>query len=152
MPKNRLSVHHHVEASPQEVFAVAADFPNAARVIQAIETMQMLTEGPVGVGTRFRETRKMFGKEATEVMEVAVFEPPHRYVLHAESHGSKYVSGLTFEPEDAGTRVTMHFDAEPLSFFAKVMSFLMKPMMKKMGELCRRDLKDLGDYVERKRR
>ena len=151
MPKNKIAVHHHVEASPQEVFAVAADFPNAARVIQAIEKVEMLTEGPVGVGTRFRETRTMFGKEATEEMEVAVFEPPHRYVLHAESHGSKYVSGLTFEPEDAGTRVTMHFDAEPLTFFAKVMSLLMKPMLKKMAQICEKDLKDLGEHVERQR-
>ena len=144
-----LSVSRDVHAPIEVVFDRAADFPNAAETISAITKMEMLTEGPVGVGTRFRETRIMFGREASEEMEITQFERPHRYRLFAESHGARYDSGLSFETVEGGTRVTMHFEATPLTFMAKIMSFMMKPMMKKMVSICAKDLEDLKAAVEK---
>ncbi|UCF66468.1 MAG: SRPBCC family protein, partial [Acidobacteriota bacterium] len=123
-----ISVSCDIAAPVEHVFARAVDFAHAAERIEAILAVEMLSEGPVGVGTRFRETRKMFGKEASETMEVSTFEPPRRYVLSAESHGARYRSTFTFEPTGHGTRVTRSFEAIPLTFFARLMSFLMNPM------------------------
>ena len=143
-----VTVRERIAASPEKVFAAASDFGNAAKMIPGILRTEVLTPGPVGVGTRFRETRKMFGKEATEEMTVAEFEPPRRYVLLAESHGSRYRSELRFEPDGAGTEVVMSFRGEPLTAVAKVMSVLMKPMMKSMSKLCAKDLADLKRSIE----
>jgi hypothetical protein len=90
----------------------------------------------------------MFGKEASEEMTVAEFEPPRRYVLLAESHGSRYRSELRFEPQGSGTEVVMTFRGEPLTFVAKVMYVLMKPMIKSMAKLCAKDLADLKRSIE----
>lgn len=143
-----MTVRETIAAPPEKVFAVASDFGNAANTIEGILRVEVLTSGPVGVGTRFRETRKMFGKEATEEMTVAELEPPRRYVLLAESHGSRYRSELRFEPQGAGTEVVMSFRGEPQTFFAKVMSVLMKPMLKSISKLCAQDLADLKRTVE----
>ncbi len=90
----------------------------------------------------------MFGRPATEEMEFLEMDEPRKYVLGAQSHGSRYRTEYEFEPVEEGTRITMTFNAVPLTFLAKVMSVLMKPMMKKMGEMCGRDLDALKAHVE----
>ena len=146
-----LQIDTFVNAPPERVFALATDFEHAAERVSAIVRMEMLTDGPVGLGTRFRETRVMFKREATEEMTVVEWEPPLRYVLGAESCGSRYRSELRCTPEGEGTRFSMSFEAEPQTFFAKVMGFLMKGMIKKMGEMCLKDLEDIGRAAEAER-
>jgi carbon monoxide dehydrogenase subunit G len=149
MPVFELTIREQIAAPPERVFAAASDFANAPKAIPGILRVEMLTPGPVRAGTRFRETRRMFGKEASEEMTVAELEPPRRYLLTAESHGSRYRTEFRFEPgAAAGTEVVMTFRGEPLTTFAKVMTFVMKPMMKSMAKLCARDLADLKRSIE----
>jgi hypothetical protein len=143
------SVDRHVAAPPDVVFARATDFRRAPETVTAIVKMEILTSGPVGVGMRFRETRVMFGREATEEMTVTTFEPPRGYTLSAESHGSRYHTELTFVPDGQGTRITMTFQGTPISFMARVMSVLMRPMMKSVMKVCAKDLDDIKAAAER---
>ncbi|HVS17875.1 MAG TPA: SRPBCC family protein [Planctomycetota bacterium] len=145
---NEVTVERTVAAPPERVFAASIDVPRWPEIVPAIQKVELLSSGPVGVGTRFRETRLFFGREATETMEVLEFEPPRRYLLGAESHGSRYRTEFRFEPEGAGTRVVFTFRAEPLTFGAKVMGVLMKPMLKKMVAMCAADLDALKAHVE----
>ena len=115
----------------------------------AIERVEVLTPGPMGVGTRFRETRRMMGREATEEMTVTAFDPPRGYTLGAQSHGCRYRTELRFEPSGSGTRMVFDFQAEPLTFGAKAMMLLMKPMMKKAAQMCAKDLEAIAAHVER---
>jgi carbon monoxide dehydrogenase subunit G len=142
-----IELEHVVEAPAADLFRRASDFEHAAEHVSAIVRMEMLTPGRVRVGTRFRETRVMFGKEASEVMEVLELEPPKRYVLGAESHGCRYRTELRFTPEGDATRVRVRFEAEPLTFVAKVLSVLMRPMMKACAKAFRKDLDDIGRAV-----
>lgn len=143
-----ITLTREINAPVDDVFALASNFPNAAETIRGIDRVQMLTAGPVGVGTRFRETRKLYGKEATEEMEVTLYEPPKRYVIEAESHGAKYHTEFRFEERGMVTEVTMTFGATPLTFVAKVMAFLTKPLMKVMVETCGKDLDDIKAAAE----
>lgn len=146
--KNSVTIERHISAPPEDVFRAASDFARAPERIRGILKVEMLTGGPVGKGTRFRETRRLFGREASEEMEVIEFEAPRRYVLGAESHGCRYRTELAFEPRGSGTDVRMTFGATPLTFFAKVMSVLMRPMMKKIVTECGKDLDDLRASLE----
>lgn len=152
MPSFTITKHipHPVEA----VFATASDFPNAAENVEGIVRVEMLTEGPVGLGTRFKETRIMFKREASETMEVTRWEPPRCYVLSADSHGCKYESTLTFESVDdgAGTQVSMTFDARPYKFMAKVMAVVFRPMFKSCMKLIEKDLDDIGKSISARER
>ncbi|MEL7485039.1 MAG: SRPBCC family protein, partial [Planctomycetota bacterium] len=71
-----IHVSETVNASIEDVFAVASDIANAAERIGGIDSVEMLTEGPVGMGTKWRETRTMFGKQADETMWITAWEPP----------------------------------------------------------------------------
>ena len=46
--------------------------------------MEKLTHGEFGPGTKFRETRKFFGKTASEVFEVVAADPPRRVTLSVD--------------------------------------------------------------------
>jgi hypothetical protein len=58
---------------------VFTDLDGAAERVDGIQKLEKLTDGPVGLGTRFRETRRMFRKEAAEEMEFTAFEPGRSY-------------------------------------------------------------------------
>lgn len=146
---NTISVKCRIDAPPERVFSKATALGEAPRFIRAIKSLEVLTPGPVGKGTRFRETRTMFGRDATEEMEVTEFEPPRRFVLGARNHGCRYRSEMLFRPAGSGTEVEMSFTGEPLTFAAKVMSVVLRPMMKSMAKICAKDLEDLKAAVER---
>lgn len=123
-----------INATPQAVFAACTDFANAPERIKGIVRVEMLTEGPVALGTKFKETRVMFKREATETMEVTAFEPPHRFQISAGSCGAEFHSEFKITPEGNGSRVDVTMITKPISFFAKLMSplgFLMAGTMKK---------------------
>jgi hypothetical protein len=90
----------------------------------------------------------MFKREATEEMEVTAFDPPRSYTLGCESCGCRYSTVMRFTPRGAGTDVAMTFEATPLTTFAKVMSPLMKPMVKSCLKQVAKDLDDLKASVE----
>ncbi|MEV7567713.1 SRPBCC family protein [Streptomyces tanashiensis] len=107
-------VERRVAASPGRVWEAITDLRDMPRVLSGVERVEVLTEGGFGVGTRWRETRRMLGKEATEEMTVTECEPPDRYVTVAESHGMHYVSAITLTPDGAGaTILRMAFSARP---------------------------------------
>lgn len=147
----KFTVTKTIAAPIERVFAAASDFPNAAKFIQGIKKVEMLTEGKIGVGTRFRETRVMFKREATETMEVSTFEPPRSYTLGCTSHGCRYATSFTLEPRGKETEVQMRFDATPLTFMAKVLGVIFAPMMKSVVREITKDLDDLKAHCEQAR-
>lgn len=101
-----------VQAPPERVWTVLTDVAQADRTLGGVTRVEPLTEGTYRVGTRWRETRRMFGKESTEEMQVTVVEPPTRTVVEAESSGVHYVTDFTLAPvDDDVTRLTMGFTA-----------------------------------------
>ncbi|MBC7834882.1 MAG: SRPBCC family protein [Phycisphaerales bacterium] len=145
-----MSVTTTIEAPARRVFEVFADLRNAAGRVKGITALEVLTEGPIGKGTRFRETRKMFGREATETMEILEFEPDRGYLVGGESCGMRWRSTFDFVPEAGGerTRVTMTFAATPLTLMAKLMSPLSGMMTKACRKMLERDLADLKGAAE----
>ncbi|MEM9380976.1 MAG: SRPBCC family protein [Planctomycetota bacterium] len=141
-------VERTISATPQQIFPITTNVEKWAEIVPAIDRIEMLTPGPVAVGTTFRETRTMMGREATEEMTFLELEAPTKYVLGAESHGCRYRTEFELIPVDDGTTLRMTFGGTPLTTLAKVMAFLMKPMAKKLAEMCGRDLDAIKAHVE----
>lgn len=70
MTSHSITLSRTVNASPEQVWCVFTYIPAAADTLSGVEGIEMLSEPPYGVGTRWRETRTMFGKKATEEMWV----------------------------------------------------------------------------------
>lgn len=144
-----LLIETRIAAPAERVFALSADIPAFSDVVAGIERIEMLTEGPVGPGTRWRETRVMYGKSQTEEMEITGFDPPHRIRIEADTHGAHYVSTYRFTPQTGGTRVELEFAARPMTLVARVMSaILWRVMAPSLGRMLESDLRDLKRAAE----
>lgn len=144
-------VERRVNASPGRVWEAITDLRDMPRVLSGVDRVEVLTEGGFAVGTRWRETRRMLGKEATEEMTVTECEPPDRYVTVADSHGMHYVSELTLKPEGDGlTTLRMRFSARPAS--GRTPGFLGRLVTrfgaKAVAKALAKDLSDIANAVE----
>lgn len=146
MPSVQCNVR--IDAPAERVFEVFADLRGATGRIQAIRRLEVITEGPVGKGTKFRETRVMFGKEATATLEITGFDPPRSYTVEAESCGVRYISRFDFKPQGSATLVEMSFRATPISLAAKLMSPVTSLMFGSCRKMMARDMNDLRAAIE----
>lgn len=143
----KLTASALVYAPLETTFAVYTDLAKAADRIPSITALELLTDGPVGLGTRWRETRLMFKKEAIEEMEISSFQPPHAYTVEANSNGMRYETLFEFVPEGDGTRVTWTFHSTPLTFGAKIMAPIFNLLLSGVMKKCMNDdLEALRDH------
>ncbi len=119
-----------VNAAPARVFAVMTDLVNASAIIPEIVKTEMLTPGAFGAGTRWRETRKMMGKEATVELTVTECRPNAGYTVTCEAMGTKFISRFDFRPSGGGCAVEVNVDMESKGLMAKMAAAAMKGPMK----------------------
>ena len=113
MTSRSVVVERRIAAGQGPVWEALTDLGDMPRVLSGVTHVEVLTAGAFGVGTRWRETRRMFGKEATEEMWVTASEPPERYVVEAESHGTHYISEWQLRADGpSATTVRMTFTGE----------------------------------------
>lgn len=88
-----------VDAPVARVWDVVTDLERSPEVIAAVEQVERLDDHEeFGVGTRWRETRTMFGRQATEEMQVTAVEAPRSYTVVAVSGSTTYTSTITLQP------------------------------------------------------
>lgn len=142
------TVTKHVRAPREEVFRVAADLARSPEIVGAIERVEMLTDGPVRVGTRWRETRRFGKRAATADLEVTGFDPPRSYSVGSRMLGFRFRSDFRFEEAGDGTDVAVTFEATPTTALARVFAFALKPMLTACVRSVAGDLDDLAAHVE----
>ncbi|TXS55488.1 SRPBCC family protein [Streptomyces sp. t39] len=150
MATSTVVVDRLIEAPPGRVWETMTDLHSWESVLSGVDKVEVLTPGAFGLGTRWRETRRMFGKEATEEMRVTACEPPERYMVEAESHGTRYISQfrlLTAGPET--TTVRMTFTAVPPGGLRGVLAKALGPLgARAVRKAIARDLADVARAVE----
>ena len=148
----QIAVECFVETPPDVAFSAAIDISDWPRFISGVQSVELLTPGPVGAGTRFRETRSMFGRQATEDMTLAEIEPPRRFLLTAFNHGTAYRAENLFAPEGAGTRMTLVFEGRPATLLARLFAPLGWLFLGTLKRQLESDLADLKREAERRHR
>lgn len=128
---SQVTIHKSIQAPVELVFMTISDIRNFAEAVPDIVNVEMLTDTPTGVGTRFRETRVMYGREATEEMEITEYVENNRVRIMADSHGVVWNSLFTVQPTDAGTELSLVMEIKPQTLIARIMSFFMKGAMQK---------------------
>ena len=144
----KVTFSQRIERPRGEVFRVFTDLEQMPKRIDGIKGVEKLTEGPVGVGTRFSETREIFGKSATEEMEFTDFQVDESYTVECDSHGTHYRSIFQFEPVGNQTDVNVVFEAKPVSLKAKLLAPLGWLMIGTTKKIFQRDVEDLKKATE----
>ena len=146
-----VKVDIEIEKSKQNVWSAITNIENYSDMISEIMRLNVIERPAEGlVGIKWKETRMMFGKEASEVMWITEAVENEYYCTRAESHGSVYVTKLSLEKTDNGTILTMIFKATAQSFIIKIISVLMGVMIKgSMKKALKKDLEDIKEFVEK---
>jgi carbon monoxide dehydrogenase subunit G len=141
------SLTQHVNAPADTVWAVVSDIPGSAATLSGIDSIQMLSEGPYGEGTRWKETRKMMGRSETVEMWVAQADPPRSTTVKARQGSTDYTTRFTLAGRDGGTDLTLTFGAELAN--PSRMSKLALALFGKLGMLITRKAlaKDLAEIA-----
>jgi uncharacterized membrane protein len=147
-----VEVRRHVAAPVQRVRDVATDLAGSPQVVRGIDAVEVLTPGPFGVGTRWRETRTMMGRSATEEMTVTEVAPQRSYRVEATSGGAHHVSTFAFAPSsDGGTDVTTTSGGRPTSTVARVLGAVTAPLGRRaVTRALEQDLADIAAAAERR--
>ena len=127
-----------VARPPKDVFDFITASDNAPKIVQSVSSMVKLTEGPARVGTRYRETRLMNGKEQQAELEIVEFEPTHKYAMQNVTEGIETVYRYNFRPERDGTRIDLVCEVK-----AKGIKKLMLPLVASILK------KEDGDHLQR---
>ena len=97
----------HIERSPGGVFGFLSDLQNAARWQGDGMRTELLTEGPPGIGSRFREDFRFGGLSVGAVCELTEVAAGRRLAYRSTSGRiMRFEGSFGFEPEAGGTRVT----------------------------------------------
>lgn len=140
-----------VAAPPERVWAGLVDIDRMGEWMKGFERNERLTEGPLGKGSQFRQTRKMYRHRAAEVFEVTEFDPPRVLGLYVDgtkgsSRCGEYRFVYTLTPSAAGTRLVMSGEMGGRSGCMMIVGKLMGGLMKKAF---RKELVAFGAWVER---
>lgn len=120
-----------ISADPARVYQIITDIEGAPKHTPDILRIQMLTPGPLAVGSRWNETRKMMNKEVTLPIWVTELRPGEGYSVACETMKVKYVTRFDIEPLINGCLLSLTMDAAPETFMAKLMMNMAKGAMDK---------------------
>ncbi len=111
MAGRELSVKRLVRAPRRRVWSALTDVDRAPEIYRSIVRTERLEGRGFAVGTRWRETRRVFGKEETQTLEVAAADRYRTATVTTRSVGVDYRTVYTLETVEGGTMVTVCFGA-----------------------------------------
>ena len=80
----RFEVKRTFYVSQEKAYKGLLDLDSAKHWMRGLVGIERLDEGLLQVGSQWKETRKMFGKEATEHFEVVGLEESEKIVLRCD--------------------------------------------------------------------
>ncbi|WP_175639199.1 SRPBCC family protein [Metabacillus schmidteae] len=149
----RFEVVRSVQVTKQKAYSALLDLDTAKDWMQGLVKIEKLDEGPLKVGSEWKETRKMFGKEAAELFEVVELKEPDKIVLRCD--GTKGTTGkgefvftYILTSKNNHTEIKLDGEINELTGIAKFFGKLMAGTFKKA---CAKDLDSLISYLEKDR-
>jgi carbon monoxide dehydrogenase subunit G len=92
-----------IDRPPEVVFDIVADERNEPRYNQKMTAVSLLSDPPIGHGSRFVATMKSWARTFTMTIEFTDFERPTRLGSVSTVGAMRTVGALTFEPQGSGT-------------------------------------------------
>ena len=119
----------HINRPVEQVFTFLADTKNLRSWQSDLVENEQLTEGPLRVGSCFREVRRTGPGNSEIQAEITVFEPNKRFATKTLTKPQVTVS-YAFDEENGGTRITYKF-VMITSGFIRLLEPLIAGSMKK---------------------
>lgn len=100
-------LNERIDRPPEDVFRLLTDPERVPTWLPEVLSLEPLTDGPVAAGSRFRETRRVMGKEAEAELVIAAYEPPGRYAVRNVTSGVETTYDYSLRSDGGGTAVRL---------------------------------------------
>lgn len=140
-----VATERQIVAPVEAVFDCLSDVRNFEKAVPQIIKVEFLTDRQHGVGTRFRETRLMNGKEASTELEVTELEPNRLVRIVSVAGGTEWDTVFTTAQQSDATLMTMKMAARPMSFLSRFLVPLILPIVSRAVEA---DMDAVKEYCE----
>lgn len=141
-------------ADLEHVWQVLTDIDGAPQVLTSVVANERLDGPEYGTGTRWRETRRIFGREETEELWVTEAVAPRSTTIESESGGTRYTTVFTCVPSGLGAKLGVAFSAvTPRPSLAQRIGWALfgKTGMRASQDALQQDLNDIAQVAERVR-
>jgi hypothetical protein len=93
----------------EHVFPYVVNLDNQKQWMADVVASKQVSEGPIGVGTRYQQDMKMMGRSLDTMYEITGYEYPTKMSYEAVSRGMMEFGGqYTFTPEGEGTAINFN--------------------------------------------
>ena len=134
----------HIARPHPKVWDFFVNHDNAMKWNPSIVGLKQITDGPVGVGTKFLETRRVGKKEHTVTLEITDFEEGRKYAGTVDEMGIRGTYTYRFEPRGDETEVHLVAEISGKGFAKLMLPLVKRAMLKQDGA----QLERLRDAVE----
>ena len=142
---SQTSVSINIQAPIEKVFAAISDIESFPIRAEAITEVEFLTEQRSGIGTQFRETRMLKGRESQTELEVTEFVENDRIRMVSDQGGTIWDTIFIVQQTESDTRLDMTMDAKPYKLMAKLINPLIKGMI---ARFIQKDMDELKAWCE----
>ena len=97
----------------EAVFDFCADERNEPRYNPKMTHVEMMSSGPIGLGSQFRAKTSTMGRTSAMIIEWTAYERPRRLASWTRLPGMDIRGDLTFDPVDGATRLRWAWDLQP---------------------------------------
>jgi uncharacterized protein YndB with AHSA1/START domain len=116
----------HINRPPEEVWTYMMDFSNAPRWRNLVRTVDVVTPGPLRVGTELKVTFDVMGKTRQTISEVWAFEPVRRFGVRNTEQNVTGVFEYTLTPDARGTAVRFTCDIQLHGWMWLLLPFMLR--------------------------
>ncbi len=109
----------HISAKPEDVVSYLSDLTKHGEWNESL-TVEASSDGPAAVGSQYRSTGRMMGKEFQNDVRITELESPTRLSFISNDGKNDFLQEFTFQPMSGGTSLERR------------VSFEMNPLMKLM--------------------
>ena len=140
-------VRRTINAPVEKVFETISRIDQFSQAIPQITNVELLTEQTHGLGTKFKETRVMNGREATVQLECTEYNENESVRMVSDEGGTVWDTVFRTVSVDGQTELSLEMESRPYKLMAK----LMVPMISKVvSKAVERDMDSVKAFCEAK--
>jgi carbon monoxide dehydrogenase subunit G len=106
-----------IDRPQKDVFAFVANPGNMSKWNSAVVSLEQVTPGAVGVGTKFKSVGEMMGRRIEGEMQITAYEPDTKCGFQINAGPMQVNITLAFKTVGTGTKINLNAQGNPGGLF-----------------------------------
>ena len=123
-----------VSRPPDEVFAFVADARNRPRWDESVDTEELTSPEPIGVGSTVRTGLRSMGRDYVLTWEIIEHEPPSRQTIESTSGPFATTLAYRLSARDGGTLVVFSVTGRPTGLLRLLQPLIARNTQKNLDQ------------------